>query len=140
MDAPRPMPTTAAVLRFDAFFSHSLHVEVESVSLLSLLSPLSSLSSSSSPELFDIPLLPVPVLLTLTVFEVLPLVESASAVALTGAAACAPVARWLVEALDAGVEVADTVGERTVLGGSVDGTELSLVLRSAAVLLVRWLL
>lgn len=82
-------------------------------------SSLSSLSSLPS-EPFLLDLKPVP------------LVEPASAVAAIGAA-CALVGRRLGPALEGGVEVADTVGEETAPGGSVDGTELSVVLAAAVV-------
>lgn len=73
------------------------------------------------PELADLPLS----------LKLLPaLVESASAVATADAAAAmVGVVGWR----EAGVELAEAVGEDTELGGSVEGTELSLLLGSAVV-------
>lgn len=115
-DAPKPMPTTVLVLRREGFISHDDDDEEE-------------LSS----ELFHCRL----VLSSAVEPPRLPLAESASAVALAEAV-CALVERLLVGTLVAGVEVGSTVGEEILLGGSVDGTELSLVLGAAVVSLVHF--
>lgn len=59
--------------------------------------------------------------------------ESASAVAGAEAAAAVVGDFEVVGRLEAGVELAGAVGEETELGGSVDGTELSLLPGSAVV-------
>lgn len=61
------------------------------------------------------------------------LVESASAVAGAEAAAAVVGILEVGSRLEAGVELAEAVGEETELGGSVDGTELSLFPGSAVV-------
>lgn len=102
-EAPRPMPTTAPVLSRDD-------------------ESLCESESGSDLEPADFPLLPQPLLEPL---PALALVESASSVA-TAEAATAEVG-LVGRGPEAGVELAEAVGEEMELGGSVDGTELSLV-------------
>lgn len=106
METPNPMPAIAPVLSRED-------------------EPLECQESESDGESFfesaDLPLLPMPIPVP---------VESASAVATADAAAAVV---GVVGKLEAGVELAEAVGEDTELGGSVDGTELSLLPGSAVV-------
>lgn len=114
-DAPRPMPAMATVLRVRVGFRSSDIDELSGEVFFDDVAPLSSTLTASLPLVSSVELL-------------LLLVESASAVA-TGEAASA-VPRLEVLATGALVGVADTVGEDTMVGGSVEGAELSLVLRA----------
>lgn len=109
MDTPNPIPAMAPVLSLED-------------------DPLEGQESGSGgefeSELADLPLFP----------RLLPaLVESARAVAGAEAAAAVVGVVEVVGRLEAGVELAEAVGEETELGGSVDGTELSLLPGSAVV-------
>lgn len=106
METPNPMPATAPVLSRGGELLEPQEAESE---------------SDFESESADLPLLP----------KTLPgLVESASAEA---AAESAVAVVGVVGKREAGVELAEAVGEDTELGGSVDGTELSLLPGSAVV-------